>query len=69
MRSTVSSPTPIIGIAVGAKSNTPLVAQATTKTSKSISGGTILSITDMHGHGLRLKVREHNSKKLLQNNE
>ena len=47
---------PFIGIAVGAKTKNPKVAQATTNILKSISGGKILSLTDMHGNGLSLKV-------------
>ena len=43
-------------MAVGAKTKNPKVAQATTNILKSISGGKILSLTDMHDHGLRLKV-------------
>ena len=41
---------------VGAKTKIPKVAAATTNILKSISGGKILSLTDMHGRGLRLKV-------------
>ena len=47
---------PFIGMAVGAKSKNPKIGQATTNILKSISGGKILSLTDMHGHGLRLRV-------------
>ena len=47
---------PIIGMAVGAKSKNPQVGQATANTLKSISGEKILSLTDMHGNVLRLKV-------------
>ena len=47
---------PFIGMAVSEKTMNPTVGQATTKTLKSISGGKILSLTDMHGNGLRLKV-------------
>ena len=39
-----------------AKTENPKVAAATTNNLKSISRGKILSLTDMHGHGLRLKV-------------
>ena len=41
---------------VSAKTKIPKVGQATTNSLKSISGGKILSLTDMHGRGLRLKV-------------
>ena len=47
---------PFIGIAVGDKTKNPKVARATTNFLKSISGGKILSLTDMHGNGLRIKV-------------
>ena len=47
---------PFIGMAVVAKTRNPKVGQATTNILKSISGGKILSLTDMHGNGLRLKV-------------
>ena len=47
---------PYIGMAVSAKTKNPKVGQATTNILKSISGGKILSLTDMHGNGLRLKV-------------
>ena len=47
---------PFIGMAVSAKTKNPKVGQATTNILKSISGGKILSLTDMHGRGLRLKA-------------
>ena len=47
---------PFIGMAVSAKTKNPKVGQATTNILKSISGGQILSLTDMHGRRLRLKV-------------
>ena len=47
---------PFIGMAVGAKTKKPKVAQASTNNLKNISGGKILSLTDMHENGLRLKV-------------
>ena len=43
-------------MAVSAKTKNPKVGQATTNIFKSISGGKILNLTDMHGHGLRFKV-------------
>ena len=43
-------------MAVGAKTRNPKIAQATTNILKSISGGKRLSLTDLHGNGLRLKV-------------
>ena len=47
---------PFIGMAVGAKTKNLKVAQATTNILKSLSGCKYLSLTDMHGHGLKLKV-------------
>ena len=47
---------PYIGMAVSAKTKNPKNCQATTNILKSISGGKILSLTDKHGRGLRLKV-------------
>ena len=47
---------PFIGMAVGAKTKNRKVAQATTNILKSISGGKIVSLTDMHENDLRLKI-------------
>ena len=47
---------PYIGMAVSAKTKNPKIGQATANILKSISGGKVLSLTDMHGNGLRLKV-------------
>ena len=47
---------PYIGMAVSAKTKDPKIGQAATKIQKSISGGKILSLTDMDGRRLRLKV-------------
>ena len=43
-------------MAVSAKTKNLKVGQATTNILKSISGGEILNLTDLHGKGLRLKV-------------
>ena len=43
-------------MAASAKTKNPKVGQATTNILKSISGGKILSLTDMHGNGLRFKM-------------
>ena len=45
---------PYKGMAVSAKTKNPKIGQATFNILKSIIGGEILSLTDMHGHGLRL---------------
>ena len=55
-KSAVNKAAPFIGMAVSAKTKNPKVGQATTNILKSISGGKILSLTDMHGRGLRLEV-------------
>ena len=47
---------PFIRMAISAKTKNPKVGAATTNILKSISAGKILSLTDMHGRGLRLKV-------------
>ena len=46
---------PYIGMVVSARTKTSQTGKATSDILKSISGGKILSPTDMHGHGLRLK--------------
>ena len=40
---------PFIGMAVAAKSKNPKIGQATSNILKSLTGGKILSLTDMHG--------------------
>ena len=56
LKPAVNVAAPFIGMAVSAKTRNPKVGQATTNILKSISGGKILNLTDMHGSGLRLKV-------------
>ena len=48
--------TPLISTAVAAKTKNPQSAEVTNKILKTLTGGKILSLTDMHGNGLRLKV-------------
>ena len=48
--------TPLISAAVAAKTKNPQSAQVTNSILKSLTGGKILSLTDMHSRGLRLKV-------------
>ena len=49
--------TPMISAAVAAKTKNPQSAQVTNSILKSLTGGKILSLTDMHsGAGLRLRV-------------
>ena len=53
---TINTLAPVLGMAVGAKSKNAKVGAATTIFLKSMSGDKILSLTDMHGRGLRIKV-------------
>ena len=48
--------TPLISAAVAAKTKNPQSAQVTNSILKSLTGGKVLSLTDMQGNGLRLKV-------------
>ena len=48
--------TPILSAGVAAKTKNPQSAQSTNNILKSLRGGKILSLTYMHGNGLRLKV-------------
>ena len=48
--------TPLISSAVAAKTKNPQSAQLTNNILKSITRGKILSLTDMHGRGLSIKV-------------
>ena len=56
LKTAVNIAAPFIGLAVGAKTKNPKVAQATTNILRSVSGGKNLSPTDMLGIGLLLKV-------------
>ena len=47
---------PNISEAVAAETKNPQSAQIRSKILKSLPGGKILSLTNVHGHGLRLKV-------------
>ena len=53
--------TPLISAAVAAKTKNPQSAQVANSILKSLTGGKVLSLTDMHGRGLRLKVMYINS--------
>ena len=48
--------TPLISAAVAAKTKNPQSTQKTNNILKSLTGGKILSLTDVHGRGLRFKV-------------
>ena len=47
---------PLISAAVAAKTKNPRSTRTTNNILKSLTGGKILCLTDMHGRGLRLKV-------------
>ena len=56
LKPTINTLAPVIGMAVGAKTKNAKVGAATTNKLKSLTGGKIRGLTDMHGRGLRLKV-------------
>ena len=56
LKPTTNTLAPVIGMAVKAKSINAKVGAATTNILKSLAGGKVLSLTDMHGNGLRIKV-------------
>ena len=64
LKPAVNVAAPFIGMVVSAKTRNPKFGQATTNILKSISGGKLLSLTDMHGRRLRLKVMYINSNKV-----
>ena len=47
---------PFLGMAVSGKTKTLKVGQATTNILQSISVGERLSLTDLHGNGLKIKI-------------
>ena len=56
LKPTINTLVPVIGMAVGAKSKNAKVGAATTNILKSLTCGKVLSLTDVDGNGLRLKV-------------
>ena len=56
LKTAINATAPFIGMAINAETKNPKVGQAATNILKSISGGKILSLTDLHGNGFRLKV-------------
>ena len=54
---------------MAAKTKNPQSAQITNNIIKTLPGGKILSLTDMHGRGLRLKVMSIISNKIFYSNE
>ena len=55
--------TPIVSSGVAAKTKNPQSAQITSNISKSLTGGKVLSLTDLYGNGLRLKFMQNHFKK------
>ena len=55
LKPALSMASPYVGMANSARTKNPKIGQATANILQSISGGKILSLTDMHGIGLRLK--------------
>ena len=47
---------PLISAAVGAKTKNPQSSRTTSNFLKSLTGGKVLSLTDLHDNGLDLKV-------------
>ena len=56
LKPTINTLAPVIGMAVGAKSKNAKFGAATTNILKSLTGGRVFNLTDMHGNGLCLKV-------------
>ena len=54
LKPAVNVAAPFFGMSVSTNTRNPKVGAATTNILKSISGGKILSLIDMHGRGLRL---------------
>ena len=57
LKPTINTLAPVIGTAVSLKTKNPKIGQGKTNVLKSILVGKILSPSDIHRHGLRLKVR------------
>ena len=56
LKPTINTLAPVIGMAVGAKSKNKQVGETTANIIKSLTGGKVMSLTDMHGTGFPLKV-------------
>ena len=56
LKPAINALAPFIGMAVTANTKNSKVGQATANIIKSSSGGKILSLTDLHGKGLRLRI-------------
>ena len=69
LKPAINATAPFTGMAVSAETKNPKVGQATTNILKSLSGVKIVSLTDMHGHGLGLRVKRINSNIVYKLNE
>ena len=67
LKPAINATAPFIVMAVSAQPKNPKVGEATTNILKSISGGKVLSLTDMHGNELRLKDMWNHFKDSLYN--
>ena len=56
LKPTIKTLAPVIRMAVGAKSKNKQIGAATTNILNRLTGSKRMSLTDMHGKGLRLKV-------------
>ena len=56
IRTGLKMATPLISVAVAAKTKKPQSAQITNNILKTLIAGKILTLTDMHGKGLKVKV-------------
>ena len=56
LKPTLNATVPKIGVALGPETKNPAVAKATRNILESTSGAKLLSLTDIYGNGLRLKV-------------
>ena len=56
LKPAVNVAAPSIGVAVSAKKKNLKIGAATTNILKSISGRSVLKLTDLHGNALRIKV-------------
>ena len=56
MKPALNIASPYIAMVLSARTKNPQIGKATSDILKSINGAQIWSLTNMHGHGLRIKV-------------
>ena len=66
LKPAINARAPFIGMAVSAETKNPKIGQATNNKLRNISGGKILSLTNLHGNGFRLKHMRNHFKYSLQ---